>query len=399
MAQDVLGISKKYLRFFVNNHGSRWVMLRGGRRSGKSFSVIKWLWFLASAKAGSIFYMCAASFPALQLLMNDFQRATPLKVEGSTIYGYQAVMSNGSKFIFKSFDTYEKTQGTTCDYLYLEEALNIPIDIITTLSMSVTQQIFACFNPTKKSGLERYVNKDQSNLLLTTWQDNEYLTDAQREEFEAIKRRALAPNASIMDKYAYEVYYKGNYAEMSGKVFQTIYTCTDDEFDRIPVRPLYGLDFGFVESRDMTALVAVKIHNNCVYAKELIYDNGNLINDKALAHRLSELGINEYEQVVADYGGLGKTRIHNLVTAGDGSWSDADICHGFNVMNAKKGKVVDGIQQILNYDKIFFTESSYNLRAEADGYELTPEGKAKGDDHALDAFRYAVMTWSIACWE
>ena len=64
-------------------------------------------------------------------------------------------------------------------------------------------------------------------------------------------------------------------------------------------------------------------------------------------------------------------------------------------MNAKKGKVVDGIQKMLNYDKIFVTDTSVNLRRELDGYELNAEGKPKGDDHLIDATRYAVTSWSL----
>ena len=142
-------------------------------------------------------------------------------------------------------------------------------------------------------------------------------------------------------------------------------------------------------------MVAVKIFNDCLYVKELIYDNLDLTSDKKLAFRIADLGIDVYDNIVADYGGLGKTRIHNLVTAGDGSWVESGINHGFSIMNAKKGKVVDGIQKMLNYDKIFVTDTSINLRKELDGYELTPEGKPKGEDHLIDATRYAVTSWSL----
>ena len=390
-----LGISKKYLKFFVENNESRWVLIQGGRRSGKSFSVIKWLWFLASATPNSTVLFVAASFPALQFLMNDFQRATPLKIEGSTVYGYNCTLSNGSRFLFKSFDDFTKTQGSTADFLYLEEALNIPVDIVTTLSMSVTRQIFACYNPTKKSDLDRYISKDGSNHIVTTWKDNDFLTVEQRNEFESIKTRAMKPTATTMDIYAYKVYYLGEYGEMSGKVFNLIYNCSDDEFDRVPVKPLYGLDFGFVQSKDQTAFVAVKIWNNEIYCKELIFDNGSLYNDKKLAFALSDIGINEYENIVADWGGLGKTRIKNLVTAGNGDWVEDGINHGFSVMNAKKGKIIDGIQKMLNYEKIYVTSTSENLRREFDRYELNPSGAAKGEDHLIDAVRYAVNSWDI----
>lgn len=393
---NTLNISKKYLRFFVKNTDSRWILIQGGRRSGKSFSVIQWLWFLASATPNSIVMMVAASYPALQLLMSDFQRATPLRISGSLTEGYNCTLSNGSKFLFRSFDTYEKAQGSTCDYLYLEEALNIPIDVITTLSMSVTRQIFACYNPTKSSEIDRYILPDNSNHIVTTFKDNDYLTQAQREEFEEIKRRAMKPTASILDIYAYTVYYKGDYSNMSGKVFPIVYSCEDDEYDRIPSRELYGLDFGFTSGGDKTAMVGVKVHNHCIYVKEYIYSD-ELFNDRQLAFALHNLGLNECVDIIADYGGSGRQRIHNLVTAGDGEWTEPEICRGFSVSNAKKGKVVDGLRTLLNYDKIILTESSTNLRKELDNYELKPSGEPKGEDHLVDAMRYASNSYSIFC--
>lgn len=389
--KKTIGISRKYLRFFVATSHQRWVLLQGGRRSGKSFSCHKWIHFLSSVEPLTVLCV-AASVPALRWMIDDFRRATGLDVHGSMDYGFTCVLSNGTRYIFRAFDSYTKVQGTTCDILYLEEALNIPTEIVNTLAMSVTKQIFACFNPTMNSDILLHSNGD--NLLVTTWRDNDYLTDSQIEEFENIKKKALRPCASIMDEYSYRVYYLGEFANMSGKVFNLIYTISNEEFDNIHVRPLYGLDFGFVESRDQTALVAIKIFNNCLYVKELLYDN-TLTNDKKLADKLYNLGIDVYDNIVADYGGLGKTRIHNLVTAADGSWAEEGINAGFSIMNAKKGKVIDGIQRMLNYDKIFVTESSVNLRKEFDGYELTAEGKPRGEDHLIDAVRYAVNSWLL----
>lgn len=353
---------------------------------------------MASAYQNSEILMTAASFPALQLLMQDFTRATGLQVTGSVQYGYSYKMSNGSIFVFKSFDDPTKPQGTGCDWLYIEEALNMDMEIITTLSMSVRRQIIACFNPTRKTGLERYVNSDMSNLLITTYKDNDFLPDEQKDEFKKIEERAKKPTASTMDIYAYKVYCLGEYSEMGGKVFTEVHTLPDDEFDRVPAKVLYGLDFGFVESKDMTALVAVKIHNNCLYASEMIYDNQSMCNDRSLAIRMAQLGITVYEQIVGDYGGLGKTRIRTLTTADDGNWSESGIRDGFTIGNTVKPKVVDSLTTLTNFDRIYVTESSINLRNEMDKYEITNAGTAKGSDHAIDAMRYAAASYSKYIW-
>ena len=393
-SQKALGISKKYLRFFVDNINSRWVCLQGGRRSAKSFSIHKWLHLLASGQP-KIVGMVAASFPALQLMISDFQRATGLVVTGNTIFGFSCILSNGSKFIFRSFDTPEKCQGSTFDILFLEEVLNIDEQIVSVLSMSVSGQIYCSYNPTKTSFIDKYILKDKSNLLCTTFKDNPYLTPEQIEEFEHIKRKALSPAASILDLYNYKVYYLGEFGSMSGKVFKLVYNCTDEDYESIPAPELFSIDFGFTQSEqsDATAMVGCKLFEGKAYFKEYIYST-QLANNKDLAFRMHELGLDVYSPIVADYGGMGATRIRALVTAGEYSWTEPEISSGFTVQNAVKQKVIDGLNKMLQYD-IYVTENSYNLRNEFDKYELNAEGKPKSGcpDHALDACRYAACSY------
>lgn len=394
---STLGISKIYLKHFVKNHQSRWVILQGSRRSGKSFAVLRWLWFLASGQPKTVGVVCA-SFPALQNCISDFQRATGLQVTGSAVYGYSCQLTNGSNFLFRSFDEPTKAQGTTFNIVYFEEVLNIPEEIVRVISMSVTDQIFAAYNPTKSSFLDAYILPDKSNYLKTTYRDNPWLTPEQVQEFEDIKKRALLPTASLFDIYAAKVYCEGDFASMSGRVFKLIYTCTDDEYKAVPAPELFSIDFGFTENEqsDATAMVGCKIHNGCVYYKEYIYST-QLASNKALALKLAELGLDVYSPIVADYGGMGASRIRALVTAEDYSWTEPQICNGFSVQNCQKKKVLDGLQKMNQFEKIYVTENSYNLRKEMDTYELNHEGKpVRGcADHAIDAARYATNSYHL----
>lgn len=388
------GIGKKYLLHFVKNTNERWVLLQGGRRSGKSFSVYKWLHILASAKPQTV-GVIAASFPALQLAMSDFTRATNLTISGSTLYGYVSPLSNGSKFIFKSYDEPTKAQGSTYDIVYIEEAMNVPEEVATTLSMSVSGQIYCAYNPTKTGWVSKYINTDSSNLLKTTYKDNPYLTDEQIGEFEAIRDRAMRPTASVLDVYNYKVYYLGEYGNVAGKVFKLVYNCTDEDYANVPASELFGLDFGWVnaDQTDATALIGCKIHENKAYFRQYIYSS-HLANNRDLALRMAECGLDVYSPIVGDYGGLGATRIRALVTAGNYTWSDPSISSGFSVQNAVKGRVIDGLNRMNQYE-IYVTDTSADLRKEFDSYELNPEGKPKSgiSDHGIDACRYAVNSY------
>lgn len=387
-----LGISKKYLRFFVDNIDTRHLIVQGSRRSAKSFSVYKWLYFLSLGKERETNLVVCASFPALQNAIQDFQRACDATVENNQILGYHYRLSNGSLFQFKSFDDYTKAQGTSCTRLFVEEALNVSEDIITTLSMSCTKQIYFAYNPTKKSHIDKYILPDKSNFLKTTYLDNKYITEEQRLEFERITERGKSPTATVLDRYAYKVYVLGEFSSMAGKVFKEIWNMTDEEYSNIRATEIYGLDFGFVDNNDKTVLVGAKIFNNCLYLKEYIFSN-TLSKDKDLAWALVDVGITPYDIIAADYGGMGKSRLTNLITANNGEWAENPINKGFNVCNAVKGRIIDGIQKMQQFDRIYVTENSINMREEFDRYELNEEGKeVSKHQNTIDAARYATTT-------
>lgn len=384
-------ISPIYLKHFIKCIDERYVVLQGSRRSGKSWAVHRFLKFLASGKDRFDILIACYSFPALKNTIKDFQSATGCIVEGSQINGFHYQLPNGSIIYFNSFDEYTKCQGVTADFLYLEEALNFSEDIVSTLSLGIRRQIYFAYNPTRKSYIDKYIN--DKNFLLTTYKNNPHLPPHQIYEFEEIERRAKSPTASILDVYQYNVYVLGRFSDVGGKVFKELFKCTKDEFDKIDAPIMRGLDFGFVDGNDKTALVEIKIHNNVLYINELLYSN-QLSKDIDLARTLVDLNILYSDPIAADYGGMGKTRIQNLITANDYEWTEEPINKGFTIFNANKGKVIDGITKILNYDRIILTENSVNLRQEMEGYELTENLKPKGDDHLIDAVRYAVNSYN-----
>lgn len=388
MENNIIDIPSTYLKFFVKNYEERYQILMGGRRSGKTFSTLLWLYFLCSGQERLNVQIAAPSYSLLQATMQDARDCLGITTNGSKIYGDHAILPNGSLWQFISYDCMEKTVGRKADILFLNEAILLPEQAFGTLMQGIRKFAILNFNPTKNTWIQKYIKEDNSNLLITTFKDNPYLTEYQIEEFENIKRRALSPTATIFDKYAYEVFYKGVFTNMSGKCFQQVYSCTDEEFEKIPVQCATGMDFGFVDSKDFTTLVQVKIYQNCLYARERIYSN-HLTNNKDLAWELARLGYDCYTPISCDFGGLGKTRIDILSTANYGEWTEKELNKGFGCISANKTKIVEGIQELLQYDKIILTESSINLRKEMDGYELKEDGKPKGTDHAIDAMRYA----------
>lgn len=390
-----LQIGKKYLRFFLKNLKTRHVVLIGGRRSAKSFSVYKFLTLRAMGKDPLHIMVVAASFPATQLAIKDFQQATGLEVEGSTLMGMHCKLPNGSVFQFKSYDQGTKAQGDSCDIMVCEEALNIDEQVLNVAMLGVRRQIYMVMNPTRGGFIDKYILPDKSNLLKTTFKDNPFLGEAQIEEFELMRKRALSPTASPLDIYNYKVYFCGEFADMGGKVFPMLYRCTDEEYENLHTPECLGMDFGWVDGGDQTVLIGIKIFENCLYIKQYL-NSKHLSNNEALAYKIVDCGFDCFTPIFADYSSMGKERIKKLCSAGDGEWTDPDICRGFNIMNAKKGRVIDGLNKMLQFDKILITESSEDTRVEFGNYELGPEGEEKSKhQNTVDATRYAVCSYQL----
>lgn len=366
--------SPTYQRFFYDNRESRDVLLQGGRRSGKTQATIRHLLRLTAAMGEDLKILVATyQRPMLDNTIEDFTQIT-----GIVPHADKAEIGR-VLWQFKSYDEYTKAQGTQCDFLFINEAVNIPDDIANVLTQSVRCQVYYNYNPTQRSWVQGRIDPDGHNLICTTFKDNIYLPQPQVEEFERLKERALRPNSTMRDRYMYQVYYLGNFATMVGAIFQNVERCSD--YEQIPAREYFGLDFGFATDGDPTVLVGVKIYENKIYIKQYIYERG-LVSDKELIKRMEACGLNDQCEIFADYGGQGRGRIMNLGTLG---WS---------VYNAHKTERIDGISQMLAFDAVVIAGGNNETEREFQGLELLPPTAAgtqrtKGDDHAIDATRYA----------
>lgn len=384
-----LGISKVYLRHFVKNIDSRYVICIGGRRSGKSFATLKFLHFLLSGKPKKLMII-AATFPAIQLVIEDFQNATGLIVQGSLLYGYSCLMANGSLIQFRAFDRAEKVQGTTADYLYFEEFLNIPEEVIRTAMMSCKGQMYFCANPTKKVKLlDDIINEDKSNYLKTTYLDNPYLTEAQRVEFDNIKLRSLQPNATKYDIFQAKVYCDGEFGDLVGKAFDNIEYTDFKTFTDVPTQEIIVTDLAF-GGTDKTAICGFKLYNSKMYIHTYKYKQGTL-NPKELAMDLIDCGFNCYTPIYADYGGVGRQILDTIITADGGRWSEEELMRGFSIYNVTKSGIMESLMSLMALDAIVVDDSNEDVRLEFEQTTLDVNHNIKNkNDHAVACARYAI---------
>ena len=199
-------------------------ILKGGRRSGKTWHTLQWLGMRCVAFPRHIVSVAA--------MTNDQGRLGSFADMGEIADHFPALFNgvdpntspleirypNGSKMIFKSYRRSETAKGIACDDLFINEANNFTYQQYVDLRANVRKQTFFDYNPNFKFWVDDHF--DPSEICKTTWEDNrEHLTPAQLEYFADLKARAESPNATSVDLYNYSVYYLGEYAEIDGAIF------------------------------------------------------------------------------------------------------------------------------------------------------------------------------------
>ena len=199
-------------------------------------------------------------------------------------------------------------------------------------------------------------------LIHSTYHDNPFCSD------EYIK---ILEDLINQDQNFYRIYVLGEWGKLENLIYKN-YQLVDSPPEEY-TQKAYGLDFGFVNP---TALVAVYLVEDKVYLEELIYQTR--ITNADLIELLKQL---PKADIYAD--SSEPQRIEEIKRA------------GFNIYPALKD-VKLGID-IGKRRTLYITKSSANLIKEIHGYQYKKnkdnqvlEEPVKFNDHACDAFRYAL---------
>jgi phage terminase large subunit len=403
-------VLKKYAP--ILNSDKRYIFIMGGRGAGRSY-------FASQMVAGALetfgFFRCAIMRFILGDIRNSIYQEVVDRIEeqgkekefefknleitnketGNFIKGIGfRKSSSDQKSKLKSLASFnyviieESDEVAEEDFMQLDDSLrtlkgDIRIIFLLNLPPKGHWILKRWFNliPSEIKGYYNAVLKDSEKYntlhVHTTYLGNAHnLNQSTKDNYERYK--ITRPD------YYYNVI-RGLVSEgVRGRIFSNWKVITDKEFEELPYEEFYGMDFGF--TNDPTALVAIKMHNDRVYARELLYETG-LIN-KRIAGKFSDLKMNRVAPNYAD-------------SAEPKSISELRLLD-WNVMPASKGadSVKAGIDFLLGKE-VYYTESSKNISTEVQNYcwaldrNKEPTNKAKeGNDHIMDAIRYGVWTHS-----
>jgi len=363
-------------------------IFQGGQGAGKTYSILAMLIDLALKKKRNIIVASEELTKMRRTVIKDFitilkstERFNPNRFKMGTEYTF----GNGSVISFIGLDKDDVGKGLRCDILYINEANKTSYDKVHELISRAKRRIFD-YNPNTVFWIdEHFKGREDTYLEILTFQDNEALSDLERETILDYKVRGfINPDLENYDfpeniksefwANKWRVYGLG----MTGKIDGLIYTDWKiGEFDEtLPYR--FGLDFGFSNDPDAMVKLAVDEKRNIVYLEEKMYQNGQST-DQLIA-RLKTI-VKPNELILAD---SAEPRLIN------------DMRKHFNIRPTKKWKVVERIKKMQSY-QLVVTPNSRNLITELESYtwhDKKSETPIDAFDHLLDSAGYALTGMS-----
>jgi len=372
---------------------SRYFVVTGGRGSGKSFEVGRFITLLSFEQGHKILFTRQTMTSAHLSIIPEFkEKIELLKLEDLFSISKSEIKNknSNSEIFFKGLKTssgdqtanLKSLQGVTTWVLDEAEELvdEATFDKINLSIRSNDKQnrIILILNPATKEhwiyrkffeqeGIKEGFNgtKGNTTYIHTTYEDNiKNLGVSFLQEVEKIKLHNP-------DKYQHVIL--GGWLEKAeGVVF------TNWEFGAFNPNYLqtsFGMDFGFSIDPDALAEVAIDVKNKLLYVKEHIYQRG------LKTHELSKMLLEKTK------GGL------IIADSAEPRLIDDLRFQKINIQAVKKGTIESGIVRMQDF-KIIVDPNSTNIAKELNNYCYLNKGSKLYVDnwnHIIDAIRYNVI--------
>lgn len=348
----------------------------GGTSASKTISILMILIDYSQTHEDKKVDVVSESYPHLSLgAMADF--LSIMKEQGywkqdnwnesKHIYTFET----GTVMRFYSVDTYGKAHGPRRDVLFVNEANNIQWNIFDQLRARTKEVIWLDWNPSNEFWYYEHIkDKIDHDFMTLTYLDNEGLDQNIVDDIESHRD----------NKNWWAVYGLGQLGEVEGKIYKDWKII--DEIPHEARLERRGLDFGF--SNDPSALVDVYYYNGGYILDERLYRKG--MHNNELASYIQNL---EHQGTVIIGDSAEPKSISEIQQ------------YGLPIIPVvKKGVTgksylkhsIDYVQQ----QRISVTKRSTNLIKEYRNYLWLTDVDGKilneptpGNDHALDATRYA----------
>ena len=356
-------------------------VIQGGMRAGKTVAIMMLLTGYAESYPNSKITIVGQSYNHLKdgaiddfkKIMQGTNRWEDDKFNKSEL-NYEFI--NGSVMQFRSIDKM-KAHGLSRDVLFVNEANAFTYETFDQLASRTTDFVIVDYNPTSEFWAHKELiegkHKERTSFIILTYKDNEALSKQIIENIESHK-----PKDGEEPNNYWTVYGLGQIGSLEGNIYSG-WQEVDRNYFQNGKLVRYGLDFGF--SNDETAMVAIyELEDGKTGIEEVLYQKGIL--GSQYAEILMSHNIDPNVLIVAD---SARPEIIAEIKA-----------KGYRIVGADKnpGSVKRGIDRVSQRQIAYCGSNlkreylSYAWRKKRSGEVL--DEPQDGNDHALDATRYAI---------
>ena len=354
--------------------GFRIIVNQGGTRSGKTFSLIQYMIYLAFRHKYSN-SVCSVAFPHLRKgamrdwrkIMEDFKLYEPnAHMKTEQLYTYPT----GSYIEFFSVDNQLKVRGPGRDILFINECNIIQYETFRQLLLRTKRAIFIDYNPADEFHwiYDKVLNRSDCCFIKSTYKDNPFLPKEQIHEIESYRDT---------DSNFWRIYGEGERGHSEGVIYTHWGTFERQSEEG---QTVFGLDFGY---NNPTCLVRTCGFDRSVYVTEEIYQSH--LTNTDLIGMLKQI-VKSHETIYCD--AAEPQRIEEIRRAGFKALpANKDVKAGIDFIKSRKLFIHQGSANILKEIK------SYKYKTKGNKITNTPEEPLKLNDHAMDAMRYAAISF------
>ena len=392
---------------FYKNHydPKRIVVNQGSTGSSKTYSIIQnEILHILNKPEGYLTSITSPTMPHLKKgALRDFEQIMlswglyDEKRHHKTDQFY--TFPNGAKIEFFALDDEGKARGPRRDRLYINECNLVEYKIYKQLNQRTREKVTVDYNPSHPQHwiYDKVINRDDASLIVSTYKDNTYLSNGERQEIEKMVPVYKLSDGTELKDWQLEFTNsgaKGGFL-LSGdindwRVFglgmrgisqENIYT-SFEQVKEIPkeLEIIYGVDFGFNAPTGVVK-VAYDEYTNNLYWQELLYQRG--LTNAELMTEMESLIKDKSDYIYAD--------------SAEPARIDEFYKNGWNMHSSDKS-VKDGIDFVKSCNLKIVGESP-NLLKEAMGYRWKQDKMGnmldepvKKADHLLDSGRYPSYT-------
>lgn len=281
MQEQARKINKNFA-FLVQNSVKKdcnGIILEGSSRSGKTISSVDFITHIGTQYGGghtiNVIKETYNSFKTtlyddFDKRLKDFGLPSPFDKSKEVI----TFPILGNKINFIGADKESKFLGASCDFMYLNEMLDIEKGIFDQSEMRCRKFWWGDYNPkvTEHWVYENVIKRDDVKFLHSTFKDNPFISPLELKKILSYEDTEDNRRQGTVDIYKWQVYGLGMRAAMEGLIFPNVTWI--NEFPNDCDQETYGLDFGYTIDPSVLMRIGVKKREAGgadIYLKKMFY--------------------------------------------------------------------------------------------------------------------------------